>query len=436
MDSASRLWVRLHRSAFVRNVLIVMSGTAAAQLLGLVCAPIISRLYLPADFGIFGSFSAVLVVLTAGVTLEYTQAILLPKSTGDAINLLALSCLAALVISAVCLLVMLAAPSLVQALFQAKNPWLTLLLAVGLVAGGLNKALQAWCIRVKAFRRTSASQVIRSLCSNGLQIGIGVGPGGALGLVVASVLADLLASVNLALRVRTDVRDNRCELRWQRLAALAAEYRDFPLYSASMEVMNALSRGLPVVLLSYFFGLAVGGAYAFGVRILMTPMNLVQRSLRQVLFQKACETHQNGGRLLPLYRRVTLGLFAMAALPCVVLAVWGVPLFMVVFGPAWELAGTFARCLSFWLAFMFCNVPSVLFARIIRIQRRLFFYEVAMLAGRTLVLVGGGLRLSPTWTVLLFALFGGCMNLFLILLVGRSIRGRESSADFSANPEA
>ena len=47
-----------------------MSGTAAAQAIGFALTPVISRLYSPSDFGIFGSFDAVLTVVAAGVTLD------------------------------------------------------------------------------------------------------------------------------------------------------------------------------------------------------------------------------------------------------------------------------------------------------------------------------------------------------------------------------
>ena len=57
---------------------------------------------------------------------------------------------------------------------------------------GLNSSCQAWCVRVKAFKQTSASQVIRSLSANGTQVGFGYLKGRAAGLIVSSVLADML----------------------------------------------------------------------------------------------------------------------------------------------------------------------------------------------------------------------------------------------------
>ena len=84
------------QSAFVRNVMVVMTGTAVAQVIGFALSPVVSRLYTPSDFGVFGSFGAVAGVIAAAATLEYTQAIMLPKSRADALNVFLVACLCAL----------------------------------------------------------------------------------------------------------------------------------------------------------------------------------------------------------------------------------------------------------------------------------------------------------------------------------------------------
>ncbi|MCK7480582.1 MAG: hypothetical protein M0C28_27660 [Candidatus Moduliflexus flocculans] len=64
------------------------------------------------------------------------------------------------------------------------------------------------------------------------------------------------------------------------------------MYSASQNIINAVSGGLPVLLLTRFFGLPIAGAYAFAMGVLTFPMGFVLSALRQVLFQKASESQQ------------------------------------------------------------------------------------------------------------------------------------------------
>ena len=79
------------RSRFAKNVLTVMTGTVVARAIGFAFAPLISRLFSPSDFGLSGSFAAVAGVLAAGVTLEYSQAIMLPREKSDGIAVLVVS---------------------------------------------------------------------------------------------------------------------------------------------------------------------------------------------------------------------------------------------------------------------------------------------------------------------------------------------------------
>jgi lipopolysaccharide exporter len=416
---------RVRKSSFVKNVLVVMSGTAVAQIIGFAMSPIISRLFSPSDYGVFGSFDAVLGVIVAGVTLDYSQAIMLPKEKGDAINLFFVSCLSTSAVGLLCLMVCLIFPTNINKLMKTEGIWALAFLALASIVAGLNLSSQAWCVRVKAFKHTSASQVSRSLSSNGAQVGFGLFNGGATGLIVSSVLANILASFNLLWVIVPDIKTFWQGIRWHRMKELAIEYRDFPMYSGSQNVINALSNSLPVLLLGHFYGIAVAGAYAFGERILSAPMGLVLTALRQVLFQNASEIHNKGGRIMPLYVKITLGLFALALLPALVLFIWAPQLFTWIFGYQWNTAGEFARWLILWLTFYFCNLPSVLFARIIRIQRTIFYFSQSVLIVRILTLLIGGMYMSSLYTIMLFSVVGALINISGIFIVGLAIKKKE-----------
>ena len=421
------IFTRLKNSTFIKNTLIVMSGTASAQAIGFALTPVISRLFTPADFGMFGSFNAVAGVIAAGITLDYSQAIMLPKEKEDALHLFFISCLSTILITLLCALVCLIAPAYLISLIKAPDSWFLLLLVLTLLILGFYTALQSWCVRIKAFKQTSASQIVRSISSNSMQIGFGCFRTGAAGLVVSSVLADLFAGINLLHVFLSDFKSSAHKISWHRIKQLANEYRDFPIYSASRNVINALSMGLPVLLLTNYYGIAIAGAFAFADRILSAPMGLILSALRQVLFQKAAETDHHGGSLLSLFIKVTIGLFALAIIPALILIIWAPPIFSFIFGHKWLVAGEFASSLIIWLAFLFCNLPSVLFARILRLQRRLFIYDVILLAVRVLVLVCGGIYVTASQTVFLYSIVGAIMNLIFIVIVGLVLMKKEGA---------
>jgi lipopolysaccharide exporter len=419
------LFLKVKTSVFFKNILVVMAGTGVAQIISIALAPIISRLFTPSDFGISGSFGAIAGIIAAGVTLEYSQAIMLPKEKENALGLLAISFVCAVVVSLSTLLLCLVAPATVNGLMKTQGAWPLALLVLSTLISGLNYACQAWAVRVKAFKQTSASQVVRSISGKGTSIGFGLLKLGAPGLIIGDILGNVAASFNLVKVLLPDLPALRKQARRGTMKRLAKEYRDFPTYSASQNVINAVSGGLPVLLLTRFFGLPIAGAYAFAITVLTFPMGFILSSLRQVLFQKAGESQHQGRSLAALYVKVTSTLFAMALLPTAIILIWGPQLFAWVFGSQWYTAGELSRGLMIWMAVVFCNLPAVLFGRIIRIQRFVFLYDLGLLAARTTALILGGLFLSAYQTVMLYAIVGAVMNAFLIFAVGRAIMKKE-----------
>ncbi|MCS7338619.1 MAG: oligosaccharide flippase family protein [Verrucomicrobiae bacterium] len=429
-------WVvsNILRSALVKDVSVIFSGLAFSQLIGFALAPVISRLFSPEDFGVASSFGAISSIILSFVTLEYASALVLPKQTEEAGQLFILSCATALIITALLGVVCIVAPGWFFSLLKSSEVLLLFLLVMGTLIGGINTCLQAWCVRTKAFPSIAVSQVIRGLSNYGLQVGCGLLKCGAIGIVLGNVIGDAFAGANLFRVARGKLRGFIGTVSYQRLKAIAHAYYDFPLYSATQNVLNAVSNGLPVLLLGHSYGIAIAGAYAFGMRLLHVPVSLVTASLRHVVFQRASEAQQNEQPLTPLFLKVTAGLFCLGILPTLVLIAAAPKIFVWVFGSQWATAGEFARYLVIWLFFAFCNQPAVLLARVIRIQRTVFLYNVGVLLSRWGLLLIGGRYLSPLECVALFSVLGAFLNIFLIALVGYVLVKREGSGEIQLLP--
>ena len=154
--------MKVKTSVFFRNIFVVMAGTGIAQIISLRLAPVLSRLFTPSDFGIAGSFEAIASIIAAGVTLEYSQAIMLPKEKKDALGVLAVSFVCTVTVSLLALLFCLVTPATINGLMKTKGFWPPALLVLSAFINGLNYSCQAWAVRVKAFRQTSVSQIVRS----------------------------------------------------------------------------------------------------------------------------------------------------------------------------------------------------------------------------------------------------------------------------------
>ncbi|HEV2394722.1 MAG TPA: lipopolysaccharide biosynthesis protein [Verrucomicrobiae bacterium] len=405
--------------AFFRNVFVVMTGTAVAQLIGFLFSPILSRLYGPPDFGEFGAYLSLTMVIVAAVTLNYSDTVMLPKEDREAAPLLLVACGAAVLIaSGTAVFCLVASGPVLKLIGLGGLGRLVWFVPISVLLLGMSQSLASWCARVKAFKRTSQSQVLRSSMNCAAQTGGGLAGVGGAGLIAAGVLADASAAVFLGWAAcRQSAAMIRAAAHWRALWHKALEYKEFAIYGTPQNVMNALSQGVPVLALAHYYGVEVAGYYAFGMRLLQVPMNFVLTSTRQVLFQRLSQIKANGGDLYAPFLKSTGALAAIIVVPAVIGFLAAPAVFGFVFGQQWREAGHYGRWLLLWLMPAFCNVPAALSLRILRLQRDLFFYDLGLLATRVGVLIAGGKWLLPIYTVITLSVAGAVFNTALILYI-------------------
>ncbi len=422
-------WIR--QRGFLQNFLVVMSSTGLAQLITVGFSPVLSRLYGPDDFGLYGTFLSVAGVLSAAVTLQYSEALMLPAKDQEAARVFWAACISTVAITLLFAVLWVGFPSWWSATFNIRLPgtwlWLVPLAALGT---GINETLTAWCARRKAFRRAATVQVGRSLVANSGQTAAGVAGWGAGGLISGGLFADVMAGLGLFFWVvKVDGAALRAGAGRRQILAAAREHKAFALYSTPQNLLNAASQGAPVILLIHYFGAAIGGTYAFAIRVLQLPMSFILTSLRQVLFQKLSEVHNTHGDLRSLFAKTTATLLALSLAPAALGFLVAPHLFGLVFGSKWILAGEYARWLLIWLVPGFCNLPAALVGRILRQQRNLLLFDLGLLVSRLAVLAIGGRYGSPLQTIIAFSLVGAAFNSLLILFIWRLLnRQRPASA--------
>jgi O-antigen/teichoic acid export membrane protein len=391
--------------------------------------PVLSRFYSAESFGVLGTFLSIASILSSLATLQYGVALMLPKRDTEAANVFILGGLSVACITVIITIFLAIFPDLSLALTKApENTFTLMLLPLYVLFNGTNQMLVGWSVRRSQFRQNSISQVVRSLTVNSVQIAAApVLPFGGT-LATGAMLGEFGSSVNLGYVFwKTERRFfQRCfSTSWMK--HLAKSYYDFPAFSTPQYLLNAVSQGLPILLLGHYFGIEVAGLYAFGIRLVQAPMNLLLTPLRQVLFQKLCEVQNQGIRIMPIYRKSTLGLLAVIILPMIAGIVFFPALFAFIFGENWRRAGEFGRWLLVWHAVGFCNVPSVLMGRILRMQRQMLLFDGATLGLRTIILVIGGIYWNDMQSVAAFGVLGAVLNMLLIGWIWKRIQHEELS---------
>lgn len=414
----------LRKHPFVKNVFIMASGTAAAQVITMALSPIITRLYGPEAFGLLGVFTATIAVITPIAAFTYPIAIVLPKSEQEAKGIIRLSLNISVTISIiVAVILMLFNESIVQ-LFNigAITPFMYLIPLVILFAG-LLQVTEQWLIRTKQFGITASVKFFHSLVLNGSKVGIGLFYPVAAVLIVLTVFGQLLNALMMIFGViRKNNKNGQSSVLEDSsdplsLKKIAKRYKDFPLFRAPQVFINAASQSLPVLMLTSFFGPASAGFYSIGRTVLSIPSQLISKSVGDVFYPRISEAANNGENLTKLIIKSTFALAAIGVLPYGIIILFGPPLFAFVFGTEWVTAGEYARWIALWVFFMFINQPSVRALPVLSAQAfHLKFTFFTLITRTTVLAIGYFVFSSDLVAVALFGVSGGMLNIILILM--------------------
>ncbi|MGB9940820.1 lipopolysaccharide biosynthesis protein [Methanosarcina sp.] len=407
-DAAEKLSNNNKKESFAFDVLTLAGGTTFAQILTIISAPVLTRLYGPEDFGIWALYLSITSIISVIACMRYEYSIMLPESHEEAVNLLGLSFLAVLFVSGLT----------VPIIWYFKEPIVNILNSqqIGdylwlvppfIFVNGLFLALNNWNSRTKLFKRLSLSRVFSSVSATTTQIGFGLaGKAGAGGLITGSLTGQSIATFVLGGQIWRDDRKLIVKsLSWKKVYEGFKKYRKFSLIDTWAALMNSVSWQLPAFLLSAFFTPAVVGFYSLGFRLLQLPMSFIGGSISQVFFQRASRALSEG-TLPSLVENVFRMLVIIGMFPILILTIVGSDVFTVIFGKAWAEAGVYTQILSLWAFIWFISSPLTTIYVVVEKHHFGFHYNFFNLITRLLSLTIGGLLGSARTALVLFSVSG------------------------------
>jgi len=407
------------KSQFVRNVTIVASGTAVAQLVTMAFSPVITRLYGAEAFGVLGTFIAMVAIIAPVSGLTYPVAIVLPKKDEDAGSIARLSLYTGFALAVVVGLILLFLGHRILEAFQVGEigNFIFLLPPVIIFSVWL-QVNEQWLIRKQHFKLRAKVEAAKALVVNGAYATAGlIKPVAAVLLVISALghgIHALMLNVGLG-KKRGYAKQGKRALSLAAIRKLAKEYKDFPVYRAPQVFINAVSQSLPVLMLSAFFGPASAGFYTLGRRLLKMPTALIGKSVGDVFYPDITKAAHNKEDLTMYILNATLGLAAIGIIPFSIIVIAGPGLFEFVFGSEWYRAGEYARWMAFWLFFAFINRPSVMSLPVLKLQGSFLVYEIISVLLRVIALLTGFYFFeNEVVTIMLFSFTGVVLNFYLI----------------------
>jgi O-antigen/teichoic acid export membrane protein len=375
------------RSNIVKNTSKLLSANVIAQIIGIAVYPILTRLYLPDDFGTLHLFLTIGGIATLFATAEYQNAILLPKSEKDAAACLHVGFLSTVTVCLLFLLLIPWAPALSD-LFNApdlkRHFWL---LSPFIFAVSLWNLLNFWHTRHERFTDVSMYQVTQCVSGAGLKWGLARHTGA--GLIIGTVLAPIIGlSVNMATSFKKAIRPllhpNLRECR-----RMARQYANFPKYSLPRSIVNYLSGNLPVLLLTPFFGVQQIGFYGMAITLSFTPISLIVKSAHQVIFQETAQRVRQRESIRPLFKKLAAK-SALISLPVLAALFLVLPsLTSWLLGAEWHVTGRYIRYMLPWLFVTILAGPISFLPDVFKKQKQALEFELLILILRLAGIAAG-----------------------------------------------
>jgi O-antigen/teichoic acid export membrane protein len=389
---------------------ILAGGTILSQALLTLASPWLTRIYDLEDFGQYGIYSGILGIVLVVASLRYELLIPLSRNNRRSTNVAVLSVLINFIFASILLII-----SFCIDLFLVKTPFvvsvseIAVLLPLGVFVGGLNIVLSALAIRKKVFKHLQTAKLVQIAVA--ILVQLSMGDLGWLGLVSGEILGQLAGVVILFVVLPGFYSGNYVTVK--RMWIIAIRFKEFPIFSTWEGLVNAAGSLLPSVIIGSLFGPSNGGAYVMANRVVQVPFSIIGNAFSQILIAVASEA-KSSRKIASLFQDLHRRLSIIAAIPLVVITLWGPEIFGFGFGEKWETAGRYGRYMALWMFFVLTVSPFTCLFALLELQSFALRIQIIMTSARVLALwIGykiGGAKLA----VLMFS--SGSAACWLLML--------------------
>jgi O-antigen/teichoic acid export membrane protein len=416
---------------FARNAATLSLGTATAQAVNVVVAPVLTRLYSPADLGALGLFTSFVVVAAVVTSMSYELGIISASNQEKAARLTWASTLLSVPVCVVCgiaLYIMMHFQWLGYGVLPGNS--IPIMVATLLFMGVFSN-LRYWEIRQQHFEIVARTTVIQQATRSISQAVLGLASIGPAGLLFGEMMGRGAGVGSLFRDAWPALKSIAARARRSELVSALTENRNLAVYSLPSSFIDTLAANIPLPLLVQLYGSALGGQFALMQKVLAVPLALIATSVADTFHSHiAVCAREKPGEMLGLFVRTSAGLFLLGLGPALILFFTGDRLFALVFGEPWTTAGTLAGISApLFLAQMIVSPLSRL-VFVLRGQKSKLMYDLTLMAGILLIFgVAWRQKLSlvhTVWAITLVNIL--CYMIYYIVLLRIVIKARPNPA--------
>lgn len=327
-----------------KNTSILTAGTLISQCIGISITPILSRIYLPADYGLLALFSAFVAICSTIITMRYETRIVIPKSEKESKSILELAICISIFLGAVLVLLTLffVTENLLRLMSLTElSPWIIYAI-LSSIATAIIGIISNWLNRASKYRTISTFRILQA--SFGAIAGLGFG---ILmiqdGLIYAQMLGLFLT---LIIFISFGYPSIGSKPNFSEMLESAKIHKNAPIYLLPTAVVDIVTMQLPFFLITVWFSNEVTGNYRMAYSLLLMPMSLIGASIAQVFFKSYSNLWPDAAAAKKMLLNTWKTLAIIGFLPLITIIFFGEQIFEIALGEAWGQAGQIASILA------------------------------------------------------------------------------------------
>ncbi len=399
------------QTCLFRNTLRLMTGNLFIQIISFLTLPVFSRIYLPADYGIWGIFIFISGFLSVIFSLRYELSVMIPVSDNEAGILMRISKSIALMMMVLSSIVILLFAGSISAFFKFSFD-LKLILLVPVLAyfNSYNNIMSQWISRKKLFRKLNTIRIIQSLINILVSYYLGCFLEWHYRGLVAATIISVFTGNCLITFVTKKTFYSGFIFRFNFIKKYVLKYKNFLFYSTPLALLNFYTLNILNYFLQVNYGAVINGLYTNATRLVNTPLSLISSSFSAVFYQHFSRS-ENKRRVFLISFLSLLVIFTSLLLPIVI---WGEDLISWYLGENWRESAHFIKLLAIVTVMSFTTGSiSTIFAYLQKENVVLVWQIVYLLA---VVLIFTAFKNDYIKGMIYYSVTGGIAYFFLFLI--------------------
>lgn len=341
--------------AFFRSIKTVLLGMMVAQAIPLIGSLLITRLYTPAEFGLFSMWLGI--VLTVAVILTGRLEMALGMvDDGDPRQFAVFSVLVTTFLAAAVVGLLVVVSYVFVPFMQKLGIALVVLLVPMALLLAVMQTWQAWAAVEGNYKQLSMMRISQVLVITLIQITIGWWAPSAINLAVGQLVGVLagicVAGYLMPLYVFENIHGfvKQIKVFWR-------NYSKFPLFALPADFINTGAAQLPLFFITSKFGAEVSGFFALTLKMLGGPISLLGAAVLDVFKRNAAANFRQHGQCREDFVRTFKMLSVLGGALAIGLMLFSERAFIYAFGETWREAGMIAVWLMPLFAMRFVASP-------------------------------------------------------------------------------